>query len=221
MRQIRGWLRTFGIAIALGLPLVTIVGAAAPTTAGHVGLSASASSVPMGKSITLTDFSSPAATMPPERFLALSNPCSSSDIPVYTSAGTNCVTDTVVENATPGSLDVACPYLGTWNSTTWTWDCNPAPSGSTPVYSKQYLQCLDTGLGFLGLCDPSGFATQTISGFLPGVSILQKVVAVAQIVRNGLSASADTFCAAYTIAEPTAGTSLAQWLMDEACTLLA
>jgi hypothetical protein len=211
MRQIRGWLLRCGSTIASGLLLVAIGGATTPATAQATawkdGLSPSGSSVP-------------AVTVPPEHFLALSNPCSSSDIPVYTSAGTDCVTAAVVENATPGSLDIACPYLGTWNSTTWTWDCNPAPNGSTPAYSRQYLQCLDTGLGFLGLCDPAGFATQTISGFLPGVSILQKVLAIAQIVLNGRSAPADTFCAAYTIAEPTGGTSLAQWTMDEACTLL-
>jgi len=114
----------------------------------------------------------------------------------------------------PGSVNVACPYGGTFDSSTGMWSCN------TSAYNLQYMQCLSTGLGFVLGCDPAGLSTSFVAGFLPGTSAAAKIAAAAQIVQSH-KLSAGTICAWWTLFEPKAvslGEVASFTSVDSACT---
>ena len=148
---------------------------------------------------------------------AAPNPCASeaagANIPVWTISGNLCITLAEYDSQSPGAWQIACPNLGTFVDGIWI--CNTGPR---PMFSQQYLDCMDSGLGGAGL----GLETELIAG-LSIPSELNTALAVANlIVDHKLGWS--TACAVFSAATSQPGSNLALAIAsvggDAACLLL-
>lgn len=173
----------------------------------------------MGANLVSPMSSAHATTLP--TISTAPNPCATSELPVWTPGSPTgshyCITLTQYNASSVGTFDIGCPNGGTYNATVGVWDCNV---GSSPTYSQQYLECLESGLAQVGVCDPVGLATLLIAGFLPGVSQLNKITSAIQLLTSQ-TAGWSTVCAAWSVSEPVSLTSVEQFAADSACTVLS
>jgi hypothetical protein len=144
------------------------------------------------------------------------NPCGNGQIPVWTTPGQYlCYTLAQYTAQAPGTLNIACPNGGAYNTTLGVWECNNGPS---PAFAQLYLNCLNV-LGPTGVCDPAGLGTSLVANFLPGTSELARVTAAVELVSNR-NAGWSTLCAVWAVTEPGSLQDWQQLIMDASCTLL-